>query len=299
MSKSQIIIVLKITCFCLFAGRAWQHIIWDAPFRALLWDEQLMKGIIEMAFGMNWQDYVSSGFVDRTIQNTIKGFGWFYVVCATCSLIINERRKWAGYVLLIGSVSLAFLAFLYCKEKSYRIGDFFEYAIQVASPIFLWLIIFKTQGAQNLAQSNTEKFLSKNKLKLLMKIAIALTFTSHGLYAIGYYPHPGSFVDMVINSFGVTEPTAHHLLFIVGVLDFLVSILIFIPKVAKPALIYIVFWGLLTALARVYANFYSNFALETISQWLHETLWRLPHAGLPVVVLLLESSTTFRLKKLE
>ena len=122
---------------------------------------------------------------------------------------------------------------------------------------------------------------------LFLKIAIALTFTCHGLYAAGYYPRPGQFVDMTINILHTSEKNAILFLNIAGLLDFAISILIFIPKFSRMALIYAVVWGGLTALARLVANFYWENLEHTFGFWFWEMLYRAPHALIPLLTLYL------------
>jgi len=50
MLNKKAVPVLRISCCCLLVGRAWQHLFWDAPFRAFLWDEHLLQGIVEGFF---------------------------------------------------------------------------------------------------------------------------------------------------------------------------------------------------------------------------------------------------------
>lgn len=265
--------VLRLATFVLFAGRAWQHLFWDAPFRALLWDKDIMEGLVLFFSGGTWQEYVTSASTDHFIQTTIVGFGVFYAFMALLTLFIKKHSKLFLVFYILSSLALAFLAFLYCKEKFYHIGQFLEYSIQVFLPLFFYYHL-------------TEK-ITPEKLVLFLKITIALTFSAHGLYAIGFYPQPGVFVDMLINILHLSEATAKAFLVVAGVLDFVLAVAIFIPRIAKYALIYAALWGGLTALARVWANFYWVFALDSLHQHLHETLYRLPHMLVPLAVLFL------------
>ncbi len=282
MNRNTAILLLKITCFCVFLGRAWLHINWDAPYRAFFWDEDLLHNFIERFTDMSWQEYVTSPDMDRFIQNSIKATGFFYLLAAIASLAIKPEENFAsnkprrifnkllGVVLLVGMLCLMGLAYLYCKEKFYHVGQFFEYACQFLSPLFLWLLIFNK--------------IDLSRLILPVKIAIALTFTCHGLYAIGYYPRPGPFVDMTLNILPIEEPTAHLFLKVAGVLDFVISAMLFIPRLARPALLYAILWGSLTALARVVANFYWHDLGHTFGYWFWEMLYRVSHASLPLLV---------------
>ena len=59
------------------------------------------------------------------------------------------------------------------------------------------------------------------------------------------------------------------------IVDFLVVIFIFVPKVEKYALIYTIFWGFMTALVRILANIDIHFMGQVFNQYLWEVLCRL------------------------
>jgi hypothetical protein len=265
-------ITLRVATFALFAGRAWQHLFWDAPFRSLLWDQELMEKLVLFLRGGTWQEYVTSAATDQFIQHTIVGFGIFYALMAVLTLIVTRKQlEKLTLLYILSSIALVFLAFLYSKEKFFHAGQFFEYAIQFLLPLFFCY--------------GVSRRIEFKKLLLLMKIAIALTFTAHGLYAIGYYPQPGAFVDMLLNIFSMEEATAKSILQIAGILDFVISITIFIPRLSNYSLIYAALWGGLTALARTWANFYIDFPLDSLHQNLYETIYRLPHMLVPLAAL--------------
>jgi hypothetical protein len=262
-------VILRLATFLLFAGRAWQHLFWDAPFRALLWDQHIMKNIVLFFRGGTWQEYVSSAATDRYIQTAITLFGIFYAFMALVTLFIRRRHvKQFLWLYILSSIALVFLAFLYTMEKFYHAGQFFEYAIQFTLPLLFWYSL--TQRVK------------PGRLLLFMKIAIALTFSAHGFYAAGFYPQPGVFVDMFISILHVSELVAVKMLFLAGILDFVLSVSLFVPRLAKYALLYAALWGGLTAVARTWANFYFEFPLGSLHQNLYETLYRLPHMLVPL-----------------
>ena len=68
-----------------------------------------------------------------------------------------------------------------------------------------------------------------------------------------------------------------------GYLDFVVSVLIFFPPpIAKPALLYAIFWGLVTAVARIWSNLDMDFLIASLHQNLFECLYRFPHFLIPL-----------------
>lgn len=276
-----LIALLRLSTFLLFAGRAWQHLFWDAPFRALLWDKDWMEGTVTWLTGDSWQAYVTSETAGHFIDNLIFSFGIFYGTMAILTLVIKPSMKGLAWLYALSSLALGLLAFLYCKEKFYHLGQFFEYVLQFSLPLFFYLAL-------------TEK-INVLKLKLYLKIPIALTFLAHGLYALGYYPQPGEFIDMVINILHVSETSATYILYLAGVLDMVFAVGIFIPRFAKVSLIYMILWGGATALARTWANFYMDFPLNSLHQNLHETIYRLPHALIPLTVLFMQFPSMFGL----
>lgn len=268
-----LVLVLKISTVLLFLGRAYQHIVWDAPYRAFLWDEGMLKDVVESVFSTTWNEYVTSPSAASNTSVLIKIIGVFYLLCAIITMFIRPRMKKLGTLFLIGgSIGLFILAFLYCKEKFFHVGQFFEYTVQFMSPVLLYMLLFTTVDFK--------------RIRVIALIAIALTFSCHGLYAIGYYPRPGNFVDMTLNILSVSESSAHLILKIAGVLDFIVAVAIFIPRISYAALIYAFVWGGLTAIARLAGHFYIDFLGNTFSQWTWEMLIRLPHALIPLFVMI-------------
>lgn len=269
--------LLQYAAFTVLLGRAWQHLYWDAPFRALLWDEQLLSGVVESFTAMDWESYITSMEVDEKISTSIKSFGCLYLITAIITLFIHKLPSFFQHFLWLSSLALISLAMLYCKERFLSIGQFFEYTLQFGSPFFLWWWIRQEQPS-----NNSSAFI------IVLKIAIALTFTCHGLYAIGYYPIPVQFMEMTMNILGVDEVMAKTFLTTAGILDFAVAIGIFLPwNYARFFLLYAVFWGFSTAIARVWAYFNWEWLDYVLLQWLHETVMRFPHFLIPLAVFII------------
>ncbi|MEM1326822.1 MAG: hypothetical protein AAGI23_12755 [Bacteroidota bacterium] len=265
--------LLQIATVTVFLGRGWQFLSVGAPYRTLLWDEGWMSWLVENVFQTSWGYYVTSPKTDAAIQSVIAGTGVFYLFCAVVVLLIWKVPKWLTNVLWIGSIGLFFLAFLYFKERFFQLGQLLEYSLQFSAPLFLFLLV-----RQKLA------FL---RLLFWIKVAIALTFISHGLYAIGYYPRPGGFTEMVLNILPISELQVGYFLVLVGILDFVFAALLFLrSKTAFYAAAYLTFWGMMTTLARLWSYFQIDFWQETLSRWLPETLMRLPHFLIPLMVCL-------------
>lgn len=278
----------RLAALSVLLGRAYQHLFWDAPFRALLWDEVRMRPLVEALFGYSWKDWVSSPSAHAVIQNLITGMGGFYLLAALMVLFAERLpKKVVQSTLLLATGLLTLLALMYWKEKFFHLGQLFEYSLQIAAlPLFL----LSQNGGLPALRSRTP----------LIKAAIALTFICHGLYAIGVYPRPGDFVTMLMQGLWLNEEQAITALKTAGLLDFTAALLLFMPegvslfkrnspwahRLFRAALWYCIIWGLLTALARVWSHFYLPFWLESLHQWAWQTIVRLPHFFIPLALLL-------------
>ncbi|MDX1940255.1 MAG: hypothetical protein SFU99_06860 [Saprospiraceae bacterium] len=259
--------MLQIATVSVFLGRAWQHIYWDAPYRTLLWDENWMRPIVTGLFGVSWESYVTTS--DQAIQNVIIGIGCFYIICALAAIFIQKLKKIAVIILWLGGLSLILLAALYCKERFFHLGQFFEYTLQWSSSLFLIWLFYKQNITLNII--------------LLIKIAISVTFICHGLYAVGYYPRPAGFMDMTMNILHFNNNQAIIFLKTVGFLDFIAGILLFFPRyIGMIGLLYCIIWGFFTTTARILAHIHIDFIDNFLLQWLHESLYRFPHFLIPL-----------------
>lgn len=274
--------MLQAAAFSVFLGRGLQHLLFGAPYRTLLWDEAWMAWLVEGIFQTPWSDYVTNATVDQNITTATKIIGVFYLLCAIISIFLKKLPRFFGYFLLIGAAGLVFLAFLYYKERFFQLAQFLEYSLQFCAPIFLyWFSNFSNSFPLKISTSQSLKF------SLSLKIAIATTFICHGLYAVGYYPRPGGFMEMVLNILSFPEERVNQFLLFVGIMDFIAAIAIFFPrKIAISAMVYIIFWGFMTTIARVWAYFQSDFWQETLLRWLPESIMRFPHFLIPLVALL-------------
>lgn len=252
-------------------GRAWQHIFWDAPYRSLLWDEELMAGALQ-SLGIIWEEYITNPETDLWIRKVIKSIG-LYLLAAAAALYFIAKSKLARCLLGSSGILIFMLSLFYWKEHFYQVAQVMELAAQYCSPFIL------------LAFLKNDYELSKQN-DLFTRIAIALTFFGHGLYALGYYPIPVHFMSMTMEILGTNEEMSILFLKIAGVLDILVCIGLFLPKRwRKAALMYALIWGALTALARIFANVYLDYFSATVMQWGHETLMRFPNFLLPLFLL--------------
>ena len=108
-TKSLILLLLRLSSFFVLAGRAFQFIVWDAPLRALFWDQDIMEGLVASIFKMSWYEYSSSLAVDHTIQNIKLVMGVVFLLTAILTIIIKPHWKKTGWLFWLSTFFLVFM----------------------------------------------------------------------------------------------------------------------------------------------------------------------------------------------
>ncbi len=244
-------------------GRAWQHIFWDPPYRTLLWDEHLLKPIIENIFGLKWEKYVTDISIDHKIQSTIIGIGIFFLIVALSCIFIKRSKRIIGNLIAIAGIILVLLSVAYWKEFFWDIPQFLELTAQWMSPFIFLSVVHAFDKNINVFR--------------LLNYTLIFTFVGHGLYAIGVYPLPGNWVDLVINTFHCNETSAKIFIKIFGVLDIISAIFVLLPNLRKIGFYYMFIWGFLSAFGRLTGNFIPDLGiLPFIHANLGEFVYRVP-----------------------
>jgi hypothetical protein len=270
MQNKSLINWLRLTVFLLFLGRAWQHLSWNGPYGNLYYSERYLGKFIEFVTGMSRFEYLSSTAVSDFLTKINTLFGVIFLLAAFSVLLVNKRKSYYKAIVKIGWYLLFVVAFGYFAEKNHTWGQLFEYTAQLVVPYLLLMAV---------------KYKMKSKFIFLAKFAIAVTFVCHGLYAFGYYPVPGAFIDMMIKGAGMNEPQAVYWLRIFGIIDFAFALGIFIPFVSRYFLFYGLIWGFFTAFARIYTQVNLDFLEATLGQYTFEFLVRTPHFIIPLILL--------------
>jgi hypothetical protein len=187
MNKLKLISLVKICAFTVFLGRAYQLYFFGAPFRAFLWDENLLTPVVEGIFNYSWFDYATNPAVNEWIDGFTKAVSIIFFVAAIVSLFWDriKLQKLKRIVVRIALILLFLIGICVVKDRNYEFLQLFELFIQFTGPVLL-LYDKKLNSVDN-----------KN-IVLGIKIAIACTFIAHGLYAMGLVYLPGHFVDMTI-----------------------------------------------------------------------------------------------------
>lgn len=253
---------LNILVSVTFVARGWLTYRWDSPIRGLLWNEEFFAPVVQRCLGLSWQDYAANS--DQAITGSLEICGIILMVSAIVPWL-PIRKTFCALLILPAILILSIDTFARFVESGFQFGMLIEHALQVGIA-FAWLTAhhYRTKPIPWI---------------IWAKVLVALTFVGHGLYAVGLHPVPWSFQSMTRDLLGLSEPGALLFLRIVGCLDFVVAVAMFIRPIEKPVLAYIIFWGAVTALARIASN------PTAIDPWFAENLVRTVHWGIPLLIL--------------
>lgn len=255
--------ILKLFVFSMFLGKAYQQLFGDAPYRAFFWDENLI-GRVTTWLGFTWNAYtIDANLFANGLQLFI---GSIFLITSIMVFFEAKMPRLTRFLNIFGAFWLFILAFLHQKDQFYQIGQCLEYALQIATPLIF------------------VQWMEEQKIDTFIFITIALTFSCHGLYAIGYYATPASFIEMTLNVLNCNETQAIFFLKIMGLLDFLASIFLFFPKLRQIGLVYCILWGFLTMMARPFAYLHTDLGISNVLYWFAEALCRVPHFGIPFLL---------------
>lgn len=265
--------ILRWASVCLLIAFAWEYWRWGGPFRTLFWDEDFFSPIVRM-LGWQWSEWVVSLEVEMWFQRSATGVALVLFLSALVIALVKDltAKPYWSLSIFLPTLILLLHALVRTKSQFWQLGQFVELTLQWVTP-FLY---FFTQMKKS----------SYEKLLLLLKISIAATFIGHALYAIGYYPVPGHFVSMMMSGFGLDNDGALILLKLVGALDIVAALMIFLPRsiVAKMALVYIIAWGFLTAVARLWSHQFFYSVGDLADQWLAQAVLRTVHFLVPLAL---------------
>ena len=183
-------------------------------------------------------------------------------------LTIQRKNKWV--FILVAIILFSDSVYLMTKNK-YVFEQLVEHALKFGLPLFY---VFHGR-------------FSWKKNALFLKTLVALTFIGHGLFAMGLHFVPGGFIQMTQNILMFDVDGSRTFLFVVGLLDLLVAVCIFIKPFQLPAMVYMVFWGVLTSLARFVGYYYHAPTEEVFGVYLFETIWRTSHFLAPLILVMM------------
>ena len=268
---SRSLLVLRIGVCACFAGWAWQHLRWSAPYGSVLWDPDYFGWLADW-LEVPWESYVADYVTDGRIGMATRFLGVLYLGISLNALFTKRDSVLSQIPLVLGSGLLATLAFCKYVHDGHASATFVEHGGQILSPILLTVALRRgTHDRWTIATA---------------VVAFWTTFAGHGYYALGLAPTPGHFYGMVHAILGLGESASESLLRMAGVLDFAVCLGILLPLTRRPCLVYATLWGTLTALARPVAGMAFESNWWGADQFLHEAILRIPHAAVPLFLFL-------------
>lgn len=250
-------LLLCILTSLLLFGWAWQLWRWSIP----------LEGFVQTLF---------PSIEATSILSFQQGWGITLGLCGLLALGADFLRSQRLIYLSMGyaSLSLLLVFLLLFRAKSYQWGNLIEHSIQWTLPLVFAYYRFQNHHIRS---------------QWVLRILIAATFLGHGLYALGFYGgFPAGYLQMVHNVFGFETAGAERFLMLAGILDMITVVGLLITPLWRYALYYAIVWGFMTAMARIVAYWDVSIWLESLDIWLNQSLIRLGHGGIPLVLWLLE-----------
>lgn len=179
----------------------------------------------------------------------------------------------------ITSALLLFHSYNTFIKSGYVPEQMVEHALKIGLPVVLLLTI-------EFRNKKDDAF----QLIKWLKILTATAFIGHAVFALGLHYVPDNFYDMTMTILPLSKEQATLFLQVVGVLDVLCALMLFTPF-NRTFIYYLIFWGIITAVARTWYGLLATDAL-TGTQFLDffgNTIYRLPHGIIPALILVLES----------
>ncbi len=247
------------------------HYYWEGPYGVLLWHDSTYE--LATRFGLSWEEFVGTGADDGFVQKWIGNVWWLYLACTVLTITVRKGAWLQMIGLLLGSGLLVILSYAAYVRSQNQLPMFIEHGGQMLIPTLLVMAL--ALGANHRITTITAI------------IAVIMTFSGHGCYALGLWPTPGNFYAMTTLILEVEYPTAQNLLRTAGVLDFFVCVGICIPFLRRGTVLYAAVWGFLTAIARPVAGMSWGLNYWGADQYLHEALLRAPHFLIPLYLFFL------------
>jgi len=207
----------------------------------------------------------------------ISSFFGTILIFFSCLIIVkySSKRPYNGIKwFVIPSIILSIQSYCSYVSVGYLFEQMIEHSLQIGLPC-LYILSHNPSVESRLFQ------------QVLCKSLIALTFIGHGMYAIGYHIVPDNFNTMTQSIFGWNQSVCEQFLMVMGYLDFLFAGLLFVPQLQVVSLSYMVVWGSLTALARMYPVLSGDFSLDLLAVNIPNTIYRMGHGLVPLALFII------------
>lgn len=261
---------LRLAASALFLARGYLYFSDFAPLSTFFWHQEWLETPLRTLTGMEWESYSanSEDFI-RVVQRSM---GVLFLLAAVLTWRVRAaQRPFSNGVVLAGMLCLLPYWLLRWVDANFQAAMFLEHFLQWGTPLLLLLY-----GR-----------VSDSCWRVVAWILIACTFIGHGFYALGWgVPLNNDFVNMAMRLLPVNVDGARIFLHIAGVLDFMISLALLIPRLRVPAALYATLWGLATAVARIASHWTPAEDYYGMHPWFAEAVVRLPHGLIPLAFML-------------
>lgn len=262
MNNHRLLGLIQWSVFCTLFGRGMLHFTADQPYSLIF-------------------SHPSSFFFQNSIPqlNSVEIFiGVMLLISAFVAIL---PLKWLRDYKLTYLFPVPVLCMIVHCYATFLKADlvpeqFIEHALQLLLPLLLMVAVIKKAD------------FTIPKWRFTVYILVALTFIGHGIYAVGFHYVPDNFTEMVTHSLHTNSSQTNRFLFAIGILDFISSLFLFSRILKKESLIYMVIWGFLTSIARLYAYIGIEDSAILMQQNTFQVILRLPHAFVPLSLLIWE-----------
>ena len=267
--RAPILWCLRLAASALFAARGYLYLSDFAPLSVFFWHQAWLEAPLQILAGLDWESYSahSDGFI-RTVQ---RGMGAVFLVASVaCWRVCGAERPYANGIVLAGALCLLPYWLLRWVDANYQAPMLLEHFLQWGTPLLL--VLWGRIG--------------ENSWRFLAWLLIAATFTGHGFYALGWgVPQNNDYLNMTMRLLHVETSGAKAFLHAVGLLDLLVPVALWFPRLRKLAAVYAALWGLATAAARIVSHWTPAEDYYGMHPWIAEAVVRLPHGLVPLALL--------------
>ncbi len=161
--------------------------------------------------------------------------GFILLISGLMSLFQHQlSKKFTPIVVLFYSLATFFIilhAFSAFVDSKLHYNVLFEYTTRISLPILCIAIL------SNWSSKKANRF-----KQFYLPLIIGLTFFAHGLYALRFFPIPQNFLMMTANILKTPRGMTFNILYIVGFIDIILLVGIFIKKIQKPFIYYAIIW---------------------------------------------------------
>jgi len=273
--------LLRLSAFIFLFSRGCLYVIFDSPYRGLLWNEEILRPFVEL-FGYSWRTYASSSNPGISLLENL--IGLFLMISSVFFLTIRaDKPARAQYfcLQLSGFFTCLHILLKYLGHNN-EAPIIAEYILQGFTP-WLFLAYLKYMPTH----SDDKWTFPSGAILLWSKVIISLCFVGHGLYALGWPYQPASFVRMLSKTLFIDFETSSIIVTCVGLFDLTLAVVIFIKPFERMALGHMAFWGFVTAGARLMSYVIIPVNLSNLNPWLLESTVRFIHGALPLTLLLI------------